>query len=141
VLDLPDGPGAQVGERTELAVERVALGDGDQPVIAHGCPVALGLLRLDHAEQAGGQQTAGEGGLVHEHEHVDRVAVRRQRAGQEAEVEREDGARRQHTAEPEESERVVVVVLVATPSRRLDHDVERARLGVNGAERLRSAPR
>jgi hypothetical protein len=66
-------------------------GDRNQAVVATGFTV-LCLFSLNHSEQSRLHKTSREGGLVHEHEHIEGVTVAAQSGGQETEIVREDSS-------------------------------------------------
>ena len=69
-------------------------------------------------------QQPGEGGLLQDHEGVERVAVLAEGVGDEAVVGRVDGGREQAAVEPDHAGLVVDLVLVAAAAGDLDDDVD-----------------
>jgi Rieske Fe-S protein len=100
MLELLEAPLANVGEGMKLRRIERSFECGDEPVVAGRFPF-LGLVGLDHPDQAGRHNTAGKGRLVHEQQNVERVAVLAAGQGEEAEVERETGPQRQHLVKSE----------------------------------------
>src|SRR6476661_924858 len=124
VLDLFEQIIADLVQRAHVLVLPGVGGHGDQPVVALRAAVLLGLLRFDGPDEARGHEATGEGGLVHEHEHIQRVAVLALGGRHVAEVEGEDRAGGQHAAEAEDAQRVIILELVAAALRRLDDHVQ-----------------
>ena len=74
MLDFCDQVSAELAERPHIAVTVRAGGDGDESVVAR-CFALFGLFGLDHADQARGHEASDKGRIVHQHEHVDRIAI------------------------------------------------------------------
>ena len=98
----------------------VVLEDADQLGV-HALLVAHG----EHAEDAHPHHAAGEGGIGHQHQRVERVAVAGQGVGDEAVVRRIGGGGEEAAVQPDHVLLVVVLVLVAAPGGDLDHHVDR----------------
>src|SRR5262249_17084218 len=92
---------------------------------------ALALLGLKHADQPGGDDAAGEGGLVRKEEDIYRVAVLAPGRGEEAKVVGKAHALRQELAQPPHAAVLVKLVLVAGAAGGVDHHVQAPRVGVD----------
>src|SRR4051794_3148206 len=92
---------------------------GDETVIAPG-HATLGLLGLDHADEATKDEAAGRDRFVQQHKYIERITVTIQGSRHHAEVVREHCSGGQHTPESEHAVRLVVVELVPAALRRLD---------------------
>jgi hypothetical protein len=103
--------------------------NGDKPVIAFGCPT-LRLLGLDHPKDARLHEAAGKGRLIHEQQHIERIAIIPPRPGNRAEVERENGAIRQNGFQLVTAGIKIERVLITTASGRLDHDEQIPGVGI-----------
>src|SRR5579872_948078 len=88
------------------------------------------LLRFDYADNADVQQTTDMGRLVHEHHHVEWIAVLGQRGRNEAEVERKCHPFGQQAAQTEEPEIGIIIEFVSPSFRSLDDSLGAAQLGV-----------
>ena len=75
---------------------------------------------MEQPDRARVHQAAGEDRDRHQHEHVERIAVVAQRAGQEAVVAGIVDRAVEHAVEPEDAELLVELVLVALVGRDLD---------------------
>jgi hypothetical protein len=119
VLDLQLVELADVADVAEVRVARIA-GDHAQQLL-----VGPGLVgHAEHADGAAGDQAAGEGRLVEQHQGVQRVAVPAEGALHEPVVGRVAGAGEQPPVQADAPGVVVHLVLVALPLRDLDGDVE-----------------
>ena len=85
VFELLDEVFGEIIEFLHVGVHVVGLRDGDEPVVADAL-LAVDLFAADNTDKAGADETAGEGGLVHEKEDVDGIAVVGESAGEETEV-------------------------------------------------------
>ncbi len=74
VFELLDEMSGQVVEFFDVGVHVVGFGDGDEAVVADAL-FAVELLAFDDADETGADEDSREGGLVHEEENVDGVAV------------------------------------------------------------------
>src|SRR5262249_3228432 len=90
------------------------------PRLAHGHAAAIAdrlavfrLLGLKNADQACGHNSAEEGGLIHEDQNVDRVAILSAARRNEAEVAGKAHALRQHFAQSPYAAALVELILVA----------------------------
>ena len=106
----------------------VVLEDADQLGV-HPLLVAHG----EHAEDARPHDAAGERGIGHQDQRVERVAVTGQGVGDEAVVRRVGGGGEEAAVQPDDVLLVVVLVLVAAPRGDLDHDIDRL-VGVGAHE-------
>jgi hypothetical protein len=82
--------------------------------------VACLVVHAEHTDRTGPQVAAGEGGLVEEHERVERVAIAAQGVADESVVGRVGGGGEQVSVEPELPGHVVHLVLVSRTLRNLD---------------------
>jgi hypothetical protein len=140
VFDLVEEMRTQVVERGDVVVHGV--------VDRHADDLGVGALLVfhpEHAERAGAHPAARERRVFEEHEGVERIAVFRERVGDEAVVGGIDGGGEQPAIESDHVMLVVVLVLVATAARDLHHHVERAvgaiRLNHGRTLRGRASPR
>ena len=120
VLDLVEQPLRQVAD----VVDGVVVG----VVRRHAEDLGVGpllVLHPEHADRAHLDPAARERGVLEEHEHVEGIAVDRERVGDEPVVGRVHRGREQAPVEPDDVLLVVVLVLVAAAARDLDDDVER----------------
>jgi hypothetical protein len=72
VFELFEEVAGKVAEFFDVGVHVIGLSDGDEAVVADAF-FAVDLFAADDADEARGDETAGEGGLVHEEEDVDGV--------------------------------------------------------------------
>jgi hypothetical protein len=98
---------------------RIVVGDGQDLVVM---PFLVG--HVEHAHRAGANDAAREGRLRNQDEDVERVAVLRQRAIDEAVVGRVMHARVEDPVEHESMTGVVELVLVAAAERDLDRHLD-----------------
>ncbi len=80
VLDLVDDLRIQIVEQVQMAMGARSRRDGNQPIVARRLAF-LCLLRLDHAENPGRDERAGKCRLIHQHQHVKRIAITAARVG------------------------------------------------------------
>jgi hypothetical protein len=85
---------------------------------------ALLVGHAEHAESAAGDQAAGEGRLLQQHQRVEGVAVHPERVLDVAVVGRITGGGEQHPVEPDASGHVVQLVLVSLALRDFYRHVE-----------------
>ena len=85
ILELFKEVPGQIFKALDVGMHVIGLGDGYEAVVANPL-LALKLFTFDDANKPGKQETAREGWLVHQDEHVDGIAVVGDGAGQEAEV-------------------------------------------------------
>src|ERR1700733_3547511 len=85
IFELLDEVFGEIVEFLDVGVHVVGLGDGDEAVVADAL-LAVDLFAADNTDKAGADETAGEGGFVHEKEDVDGIAVVGESAGEETEV-------------------------------------------------------
>jgi hypothetical protein len=89
-----------------------------EPVEAHLVP------HPEHPDRPAGDQAAGEGGLIENHQRIERVAVVGKRVLDEAIVGWIPGRGEQHPVQPDPPRLMVHLVLVALALRDLDDYVE-----------------
>src|SRR5262245_18886649 len=97
----------------------------DQTVVAH-FPSFLELLDVEPADEPHCHQASREAWRIEQYDHVEGVAVLGAGAGNGAEVMRKLHAGRQHSADLEDSELLVVLVFVRASARRIDDHVYEA---------------
>ena len=107
----------------DMGITVVRLLDGDDPIVALTF-FLLSLLTLDDSDDAAFKQTAGKGGLIHQHEHVGRVAVFGFGRWDEAEVVREGHPGRQDLRQSEDSQLFIECVFVSAALGRFDDDLD-----------------
>jgi hypothetical protein len=83
VLDFFKQMLVEVLQRADIFVIVAMIRDGHQPVVPARLSL-FGLLGLDHTDQATGNQTAGKNRLIHEHQHIERIAIFALRTGQKS---------------------------------------------------------
>ena len=120
VLDLVEQALRQVAEIAHVLVVRVVQRHAQDLGVR-----TLLVLHPEHADRAHLHPAPGEGRVLEQHQHVERVAVEREGVGDEAVVGRVDGRGEQPPVEADDVRVVVVLVLVAAAARDLDDDVER----------------
>ena len=119
MLDLVEQTLRQIREVVHLIVGRV--------VRRHAQNLGVGPLFVfhpEHADRAHLDPASGERRVLEQHQHVERIAVERERVGDEAVVGRVHRRREQPAIETDHVGVVVVLVLVAAAARDLDDDVE-----------------
>jgi len=119
VVDLQPVELGYVLELLQVLLPRVAGRDADDLVVA-----ALLVGHPEHADRAAADQAAGEGGLLHQHQGVQRIAVLAQSVLDEPVVGRVLGRGEQRPVQPDPAGVMVGLVLVAAPARYLHHHVE-----------------
>src|SRR5262245_34290094 len=107
MLDLTQGVGKDLGAILYLAVQRVALGDGQDFFVL--------LALVNHAQHADGadfHQASGKARRLHQHQHVQRVAIQTQRRGDETVVAGIMDRRKKSPVQAKHVELLVILVLI-----------------------------
>ena len=94
VLDLRQPPNGQVLKRSRFLVKARGHGYTNQSVVSLSLAL-LGLLRFEDANKTNLNQAPGESRLLHQDNHIQRIAVRGQSRWDGAEVKGEHRPRRQ----------------------------------------------
>jgi len=100
MLELIEQPFGEIVERSSGRTDLLGLGNADQPIVPDR-DSALGLIRLDRAEQTNRHEAPDERGLVGDDHDVEWIAVVAMGPGNEPEVVGERGPQREHLVEPE----------------------------------------
>jgi hypothetical protein len=123
----------EIVETLDVGVLVVCVGNRDEAVVSDAL-LAVDLLTFDDSDEAGGNENAGEGWLIHENEDVDGVAVSGDGAGEESEVVGEGHAGGKDGFEREDMLIGVKGELVAADTWGFDDDLEEIVLFIDGFE-------
>jgi hypothetical protein len=119
VLDLEPVEFGHVVDVLHMLPARIRRGHAKYLVVE-----AILVPHPEHPDHPAGDQAAREGGLLEEHERVERVAVVGQGVFYEAVVGRVPGGGEQHAVQPDPPGLVVHLVLVALPLGNFDGDLD-----------------
>src|SRR6201986_3340920 len=119
MMDLETVELGYVLEFAQVTLARVVGRHADDLVVA-----ALLVGHPEHPDRAAADQAAGKGGLLHQDQRVQRIAVPAQGVLDEAVVGRVLSRGEQRPVEPDPAGVMVDLVLVAAPPRYLDHHIE-----------------
>ena len=119
VLDLGLDLVGEVADVVDVLPPRLVGLDADHLGVAAGL-----VLHPHHADGAGVDPAAGEGGVLGEHQHVERVAVLGEGVGDEPVLGRVGRRREEAAVEPDPTRVVIDLVLVPAPAGDLDQHVD-----------------
>jgi hypothetical protein len=133
VLEFLDPLAGEIFQLTNIGVHVVGVGDGDESVIANFL-FTIQLFAFADTAKAGANGDSGEGGLIHEQEHVDGITVGRKGLRKEAEVVGEDHAGGKHFFEGEDALMGIEGKFGAAAGGGFDDDLKEAVFLVDGLE-------
>ena len=119
VLDLEPVEFGHVEDVLQVLPPRIGRGNAEHLIVE-----ALLVAHPEHPDDPAGDQAAGEGGLVKQHQRVQRVAVIRQGVVDEPVVGRVPGGGEQHPVQPDAPGGVVHFIFVALSLGDLDDDLD-----------------
>jgi hypothetical protein len=124
-FDLSNKLFPEIIHRLDVSATVVFLFDGNDAIVTLPVLFLLGLGALDTADDSALQQTSREGWLVHEYNHVNRIAVFRLGGRDETKVIREGHPGRQHFRQVKYPLLGIKRVRIAATLRSLDDNIYR----------------